>query len=155
MRITSGGDTQIAAGKAIYCYGSDAKSYGWTNLADGNLSFTSVQFGVKATIGAFSGVYTPLSDVNKKKDFEDSTIGLDAIMNLKPTLYRFKDDEDNESEKDLGFIAQEVKKFIPQAYKESGDFIGLNFNPIVAALVKAVQEQQAQIEELKQLILNK
>jgi len=153
MRITSGGDTQIAAGKAIYCYGTDAKSYGWTNLADGNLSFTSVQFGVKATIGAFSGIYTPLSDINKKKDFELSTKGLESILGLKPTLYRYKDDVNNEYNKTLGFIAQEVNEFIPEAYVETGNvttkFIGLDYNAIVATLVKAVQEQQAQIEELK------
>ena len=55
--------------------------------------------------------------------------------------------------------AQEVKDFIPQAYSESinGDdtFIGLNYNAIVAALVKAIQEQQAQIEELKQIVATK
>ena len=155
LRVTNGGDTQVAANKAIYCYGSDAKSYGFTNLADGLLSFTSVQFGVKGNFNAFSGVYTATSDVNIKKDFEDSTIGLAAIMGLKATLFRYKDDTNNESEKDLGFIAQQVKEFIPQAYQESGTFIGLKDRPIIAALVKAVQEQQVQIEELKELIKNK
>lgn len=53
--------------------------------------------------------------------------------------------EDDESlEKQLGFIAQEVKEYIPQAYYEQDGikekFIGLNFNPIVAALTKAIQE---------------
>jgi hypothetical protein len=155
LRITNAGDLQVAANKAMYCYGSDGKSYGFTNLADGNLSFTSVQFGVKGNFGAFSGVYTATSDINVKKDFEESTIGLAAIMGLKPTLFRYKDDENNELEKDLGFIAQQVKEFIPQAYKESGTFIGLQDRPIIAALVKAVQEQQVQIEELKELIKNK
>ena len=104
-----------------------------------------------ATINA-SGVYTAVSDINKKKDFEDSIIGLNAILGLKPTLYRMRNDE-SEGEKELGFIAQEVKEFIPQAYVESGEdddkFIGLNYNAIVAALVKSVQEQQSQIESLK------
>lgn len=111
-----------------------------------------------ATIAGASGVYTALSDVNKKKDFEDSNIGLNEILQLKPTLFRFKDAEEN-SQKELGFIAQEVKEFIPQAYIESGEgediFIGLQDRPIIAALVKAVQEQQAQIEELKALIAAK
>jgi hypothetical protein len=99
-----------------------------------------------------SGTFVTLSDKNKKKDFEDSTIGLNAILGLKPTLYRMKDDEDN-AEKQLGFIAQEVKEFIPQAYSETIDgFIGLQDRPIIAALVKAIQEQQKQIEELKSLI---
>jgi hypothetical protein len=61
--------------------------------------------------------------------------------------------DDELTEKQLGFIAQEVKEFIPQAYVENGidedRFIGLNFNPIVAALVKAVQELKAEIDELK------
>jgi hypothetical protein len=108
-----------------------------------------------AEISATTGVYTALSDINKKKDFEESTIGLNEILNLKPTLYRMKNDDES-MQKQLGFIAQEVKHFIPQAYVESGDdnnkFIGLQDRPIIAALVKSVQEQQKQIEELKALI---
>jgi hypothetical protein len=91
-----------------------------------------------ATINNATGVYTPISDVNRKKDFELSNIGLNSILGLKPTLYRMKE-EDN-TEKHLGFIAQEVKQFIPQAYIETGDFIGLDYQAIVSTLVKAVQE---------------
>ena len=102
---------------------------------------------------AGSGVYTALSDVNKKKDFELSTLGLDAILGLKPTLYRMKS-EDETLNKQLGFIAQEVKDFIPQAFIEQGDdddkFIGLNYNAITATLVKAIQEQQTLITALQE-----
>ena len=53
-------------------------------------------------------------------------------------------EEEDTSEKHLGFIAQEVKEFIPQAYTESliGEetFIGLTEMPIIATLVKAIQE---------------
>ena len=98
-----------------------------------------------------TGVYVATSDRNKKKDFEESNIGLNEVLQLKPTLYRMKSDN-TEGIKELGFIAQEVQGIIPSAYQQSGDFIGLNFNPIVAALTKAVQEQQAQINELKQLL---
>ena len=98
-----------------------------------------------------------MSDANKKKDFEPSLIGLDAVLSLKPTFYRMKDAEEN-SAKELGFIAQEVKDVIPQAYVETNSedangnpytFIGLNDRPILAALTKAIQEQQQMIEELK------
>jgi hypothetical protein len=106
-----------------------------------------------AYINTSSGAYVPLSDINKKKDFEESTIGLKEILRLKPTLYRMKSDDESKA-KELGFIAQEVKDFIPQAYVESitekDNFIGLNQMPIVAALTKAIQEQQAQIEELNE-----
>ena len=47
---------------------------------------------------------------------------------------------ENETNKHLGFIAQEVKDFIPQAYIEDENFIGLNYQAITATLVKAIQE---------------
>jgi hypothetical protein len=103
----------------------------------------------KATINGSTGVYTALSDANKKKDFEPSTAGLDAVMALKPTLFRMIDQEDNTS-KHLGFIAQDVQSVIPQAYTEQdapdGKFIGLQDRPIIAVLVKAVQELKATVD---------
>jgi hypothetical protein len=100
----------------------------------------------KGYIDPTSGVYVVLSDKDKKKDFEDSNIGLSAILELKPTLYRMKD-ESNSAKKQLGFIAQEVKDFIPQAYIETIDgFIGLQDRPIIAALVKAIQELNDKIK---------
>lgn len=91
-----------------------------------------------SSIDGATGVYTPLSDKNKKKDFEDSKIGLDAILNLKPTLFRMINEIN--TNKHLGFIAQEVKDYIPQAYIEQDGFIGLQDRPIIAALVKSIQE---------------
>jgi hypothetical protein len=103
----------------------------------------------KGYIDASSGVYVAMSDKNKKKDFEDSTIGLDAILGLKPTLYRMID-EDDSVKKQLGFIAQDVKDFIPQAYSETVDgFIGLQDRPIIAALVKAIQELETRLKTLE------
>ena len=100
-----------------------------------------------------TGVYVATSDYNKKKDIELSTIGLNAILGLKPSLYRMKVDS-NSSDKYLGFIAQEVKNYIPQAYQDNGNFIGLDYQPIIATVVKGMQEQQAQIEELKNKLNN-
>jgi hypothetical protein len=166
MRITSGGNVLIGSStdygqklqasgvvvsvnNAIGSYASsNATTYGWFNSGGGTLILTNS--GV-ANVGSFSmvtGVYTPSSDINKKKDFEASTIGLKEVLQLKPTLYRMKS-QDETTAKELGFIAQEVKEFIPQAYVESGDFIGLNDRPFIAALVKAIQELKAEIDELK------
>ena len=120
--------------------------YGTTNFYAWNTDVGNI-----GQIAYNTGVYTPLSDINKKKDFELSIIGLDAVLRLKPTLYRMKTDDES-LDKHLGFIAQEVKEFIPQAYEEFGEgenkFIGLNYNAIVAALTKAVQEQNQLIQEL-------
>jgi len=103
----------------------------------------------RGSFNSGTGAYTALSDRNKKKDFENSTIGLSAVMQLKPTLYRMIDEEET-SDKHLGFIAQEVKEVILPAYVELGNennkFIGLDYQPIVAVLVKAIQELKATVD---------
>ena len=73
-------------------------------------------------------------------------------MELQPKLFRMKT-ESTDTDKHLGFIAQEVKEVIPQAYVEQGEdndkIIGLSQMPIIAALTKAIQELKAEIEILK------
>jgi hypothetical protein len=109
----------------------------------------------RASIGRTSGTYTALSDVNKKKDFEDSTVGLAEVMQLQPKKFRMIDDADDAPKK-LGFVAQDVENIIPEAYVEDladdeneETFIGLTDRPIIAALTKAIQEQQTIIDDLK------
>jgi hypothetical protein len=80
--------------------------------------------------------------------------------------YRKKDDEMNyteefNEEKWYGLIADEVEKvnedLVFYNIKEDGtkQLAGVEYNKIIAALIKSSQEQQAQIEELKELIKNK
>ena len=157
LTITTSGTVQIsnAAGLRLYTEGNGAYWMLRTYNAVSNQLRFNYQGSDLASIATSTGNYTALSDVNKKKDFEASQIGLNEVLGLKPTLYRMKTEADTE-DKHLGFIAQEVKEFIPQAYSETGEgddkFIGLSEMPIIAALVKAVQQQQSQIEELKTLL---
>ena len=144
-----GGEAGVGAGNYTIFSNDDNVGYIDTvravNSGDFHFRFDGTS---RAYINRSTGVYVATSDINKKKDIEHSNIGLAEILKLKPTLYRMKSDE-NDSEKQLGFIAQEVQGIIPSAYQESGDFIGLNFNPIVAALTKAVQELKAELDTLK------
>ncbi len=109
------------------------------------------------SINRSSGAYTALSDKNKKKDFEISTVGLAEVMQLQPKKFRMIDDADDAPKK-LGFVAQDVENIIPEAYFEDTNedasgvestFIGLTDRPIIAALTKAIQEQQEQIDALQ------
>ena len=177
MRITSGGNVLIGtttdtgkklevngevysagAGAAVFIQARDLSlNYAFFAPDATALNFYSTSGGTVGNFNRTTGVYTATSDINKKKDFEESKIGLDAILGLKPTLFRMKLD-DNNSPKQLGFIAQEVKEFIPQAYVESDEMIGLSDRPIIATLVKAVQELSAKNDALEtrlQLLENK
>ena len=136
---------------------SGSNWFGWYN-SGGTTYFYNPAVGNIASINSATGAYTALSDEAKKKDFESSDIGLDAILALQPKLFRMATDEADRP-KQLGFIAQEVKDHIPQAYVEetsqdvSGEdatYIGINDRPIIAALVKAVQELSARITELEE-----
>jgi hypothetical protein len=129
--------------------GTNSRNWSIQSNASQNLSLWHFNSGW-VNVGNFNnatGIYTPTSDFNKKKDFENSEIGLNAILNLKPTLYRMISENKN-SDKHLGFIAQEVKEFIPQAFIQNDDFIGLDFQAITTTLVKAMQEQQNIIDGL-------
>jgi hypothetical protein len=125
---------------------SSSNWYGWYTSA--GTIFLYNGSANAASINPSTGIYTPLSDKNKKKDFEQSTLGLNEILNLKPTLYRMNNDSQYK-EKQLGFLAQEVKEYIPQAYVECEDFIGLNYNSIIPVLVNAIKELKQEINTLK------
>jgi hypothetical protein len=154
MRITSDGNVQInnAAGLRLYTEGNGAYWMLRTYNAVSNQLRFNYQGTDLASIATVTGNYTALSDINKKKDFEQSEIGLNEVLGLKPTLYRMKTEDDTQ-DKHLGFIAQEVKEFIPQAYSETGEgddkFIGLTEMPIIAALTKAIQELSAKVTLLE------
>jgi hypothetical protein len=104
-----------------------------------------------------SGVWTN-SDIRKKKDIEDLNYGLDEILKLKPKKYKYIHDIDNKlnGKKDMGFIAQEVIDIIPEAvgsYIENDtEFLSMSYANLVPILVKAIQEQQAQIQSLQEQI---
>lgn len=91
------------------------------------------------------------SDERLKENIIDINYGLKDILKLRPVKYNWKNDKINQGIQ-FGFIAQEVKEIMPDSIKEFGEdvkYLGLEKDAIYATLVNAIQEQQAQIEELK------
>lgn len=102
-----------------------------------------------------------VSDARLKQDIKDVNYGLNQIMQLSPKSYNIKSENNLDGEnivnlkKNYGFIAQEVKNVLPEivtGQETESEYLGLDYNSILAVAVKAIQEQQAQIEELKALI---
>lgn len=93
------------------------------------------------------------SDANMKRDIEDARLGLGFIMSLKPRSYRWRG-EGTTGKRHYGIIAQELAEVLKQHGEfgglngEEGTY-GLNYSEFVAPLIRAVQEQQQQISELK------
>jgi hypothetical protein len=97
------------------------------------------------------------SDRRIKENINYIQTGLDKILALKPATFDYIDGVKN----NIGWIAQDVQEIIPEAVNtisETNDQLTLKSDYIVPYLVKAVQEQQSQIEQLKlqiQTLLNK
>ena len=95
-----------------------------------------------------SGVWTDASDVSKKYDIDDISYGVGAVMRLHPVTYKLKGLETQ----DIGFIAQEVKEVVPEVVYGADGEMTMSYGQLTSVLVKAIQEQQEQIEELKAII---
>jgi hypothetical protein len=55
-----------------------------------------------------------------------------------------------ESGERFGLIAQEVAETMPELVRSDGDaLLGMNYSEVIPVLVKAIQEQQAEIERMK------
>ena len=101
-----------------------------------------------------SGTLIKSSDSSlKQEDKEYKIQGLAEILQLQPRAYKWLKDIEVRKEQavtEIGFFADEVNPIIPSAAPKGFDGLyGFNDRAVMAALVKSIQEQQAQIEELK------
>jgi hypothetical protein len=109
--------------------------------------------------------WTNYSDIRLKENvrgLDDGMLG--KIMKLKPSTFNYNDkyfevtgyDKDKKNLKLAGFIAQDLEGVFPEMVTEqkiAGEsYLDSNLTNLQIYLVKAVQEQQAQIELLKQEI---
>jgi hypothetical protein len=93
------------------------------------------------------------SDKKFKENIKTIPYGLEEVLQMNPVEYDWK--EKRNKAHDIGVIAQEIEKIIPEVVKESKElnsdetFKSVDYGKMVAVLIKAVQEQQVQIDELK------
>lgn len=112
-----------------------------------------------------AGTYNVLSDERVKKDIKDIEYGLNTVLALKPRKYnhyvnnRFNNGKVENGEifiSKIGLIAQEVGLIIPEIVEkpenEKEGFYSLDYTSLIPILIKAIQEQQDQIEVMKDTI---
>jgi hypothetical protein len=107
------------------------------------------------TVTATSTTISAISDQRLKENIRDLDIGLDAIMSVKPRRFDWKQGKGLDKKDDVGFIAQEFETVFPNSVNTSKagadgvEYKTVNHGELIPTLVKAIQEQQAMIEELK------
>lgn len=103
-----------------------------------------------ADIASSTGAYNQISDRRMKKDISKPAPVLAKVMQLEPKHYYYKNNEE-ESNKSYGFIAQEVEKLFPGFVSEMDEgLIGLAYDNFAVLAIQAIQEQQEQIDKLKE-----
>ncbi len=95
------------------------------------------------------------SDERLKHNIRSLAGGLDKITCLRGVSYEWKPDETGErifpSGEQIGLIAQEVQKVVPQAVNEDEDgYLAVDYTRLVPLLIEGMKEQQLTIEELKE-----
>lgn len=93
---------------------------------------------IQTSSAAFKDEITPLS------------AGLEELMKLEPVSYVWNDKapEQARGTHDLGFIAEDVAKILPDAVGRdaSGKVVGIDYSRITVLAVKAIKDQQARHE---------
>ena len=161
MRITLGGNVLIGTtttigpvqGKldvlydGILSYGMNLKTtYSSGGLAISFNNSSGSQVGnINTTFSATS--YNTSSDYRLKTDLKDYN-GMDIINKIKTYDFKWK----SENSRSYGVIAHELKEvidYVVHGQKDSVTMQGVDYSKLVPIMVKAIQEQQAQIQELK------
>ena len=178
FRVESDTDTAcffVDAGNNTVCFGSSSPQqaarffttvgtskpgYLTQNLTTGSTNnvaqFMSNGESVIGTINATNTAtaYNTSSDYRLKENVETLKDGLDRLNQLKPVQFTWTTDGSLSE----GFIAHEVEDLFPDAVSGEKDAVDeegnidpqqVDYGRITPLLVKAIQEQQEQIEELK------
>lgn len=123
---------------------------------DGSLQLYNSTLGNGFPAGTFTaaGLYVP-SDRRLKTDIQAVSAGiLDKFLQLKPVTYRYNA-EASDAAHSLGFLAQDVQLLFPELVRQSSDrkgqkgYLSINYGGFGVLAVKAIQEQQIEIENLK------
>ena len=106
---------------------------------------------------ARSSAWNLISDSRFKTNVKQLSGALNKLKMLKGVSYNWRVDEFKDRgfnrETQIGFIAQEVEKVLPELVSTSTDgYKAMNYNGMTAVLVEGVNDQQKKIEELELVI---
>lgn len=121
----------------------------------GTVNLTSLSgAGNRAVYSDASGNLTnSSSDERLKENVSILSYGLDTVCSLNPVSYNWIDKEKLGSQRELGLIAQEVQKFVPEVIGVSSqETLTLDYAKLTPVLIKAIQELKAENESLRSQI---
>ena len=118
-----------------------------------NIIITNIQVteDINVANSVFAIDFIQSSSIEYKENIQSFENGLDYIINMNPVIY---DRKDNNSKNNIGFIAEDMQKILPNVVTTLGDKTGIKYTEIIPVLVSALKEQQNKISELESKINN-
>ena len=100
-----------------------------------------------------AGTLTQNSDASLKENVKEIDNALSKVKQLQGVEFN----KIGNNKKEIGVIAQDVEKVLPELVLEEDGVKSVAYGNITAVLIEAIKEQQEQIEQLKKQIelLNK
>jgi trimeric autotransporter adhesin len=106
------------------------------------------------------GSYGTISDAKLKENIVDATPKLDDLMQLKVRNFNLKTESNQQTHKQIGFVAQELEEIFPALIDtvddkdDEGNELGtttksVKTSVLIPILVKAIQELKAEFDEYK------
>ena len=123
------------------------------NLSGFNNDLTSFGSGITVT-GAVQATGDVIafhsSDYKLKDNITTIENALDKVDQMRGVEFDWNDKQDSWEGHDIGVIAQEVEKVVPEIVIEREDgYKAVNYQKLTALLVQAVKELKEEIKELK------
>ena len=146
-----GDDDWSLSGNSTHMEINDSNSQISMSAANGVI-INAVATGTTVDVGADANgtIQVNTSDYRLKENVKPIVGALDKVLNLKGVNFEWIDKESRGHGKQIGMIAQQVQKHVPEVVFEKDDVYGMNYSPLVSLLVEAIKDQQPQIDELKQ-----
>ena len=102
---------------------------------------------VYATVNMYATNFHLTSDRRLKKDIVNLSNGVNILMDLKPSVFRYKE---NDNKLNYGFIAQDVEKILPDIVEENDKgYKMLSYNQIIAINTSVVKDHEKRIRILE------
>jgi len=133
--------------------GSD-HTFKWYNQStDGGVGY-KMQIATSGTLTVSGDVvaYGTPSDIRLKENIKPIDSALDKVIKLQGVTFDWiqKEGQILEIKEDIGFIAQDVQKIVPELVRENKDgMLSMRHQGIAPILLEAIKELKQEIEELK------
>ena len=101
----------------------------------------------------YASDFSASSDQRLKTNITPLTDALDKIKQLNGVTFNWNElSKYDQTTEQVGVLAQEVEKVLPQAVSKGEEYMSVSYGKIVPLLIESIKEQQSEIDELKSLV---